>query len=57
MLPNPARCAVLAAFNDGMRHRPGTTFGTMNDDVLAHFDPTFERQDFLDLILTNGWPE
>nr|CRL73017.1 HD-GYP domain-containing protein [Mycolicibacterium komanii] len=48
---------ILAAFNDGMKHRPDTTFGTMNDDVLAHFDPAFERQDFVDLILTNSWPE
>ena len=30
---------ILAAFNDGMKHRPQTTFGTMNADVLAHFDP------------------
>lgn len=48
---------ILAAFNDGMKHRPDTTFGTMNADVLAHFDPTFERQDFVDLILNNSWPE
>jgi hypothetical protein len=48
---------ILAAFNDGMKHRPDSTFGTMNDDVLAHFDPTFERQDFVDVILNNSWPE
>lgn len=48
---------ILAAFNDGMKHRPLTTFGTMNADVLAHFDPTFERVDFVDKILHNGWPE
>lgn len=48
---------ILAAFNDGMKHRPDSTFGTMNADVLAHFDPTFQRQDFVDLILTNSWPE
>jgi hypothetical protein len=48
---------ILAAFNDGMKHRPDSTFGTMNDDVLAHFDPTFKRQDFVDIILTNSWPE
>jgi hypothetical protein len=29
----------------------------MNADVLAHFDPTFKRQDFVDLILNNSWPE
>ncbi len=48
---------ILAAFNDGMKHRTDTTFGTMNDDVLAHFDPEFQRVDFVDLILKNGWPE
>ena len=48
---------IIAAFNEGMKHRPDSTFGTMNDDVLAHFDPTFKRQDFVDVILTNSWPE
>ena len=48
---------ILAAFNDGMKHRPQTTFGTMNADVLAHFDPTFETVDFVDKILNNSWPE
>jgi HD superfamily phosphodiesterase len=48
---------ILAAFNDGMKHRPRTTDGTMNADVLAHFDPAFERVDFVDLILHNSWPE
>jgi hypothetical protein len=48
---------VLKAFYDGMSHRPDTTFGTMNDDVLAHFDPTFQRQDFVDIIRSSAWPE
>lgn len=48
---------ILAAFNDGMKHRPRTTDGTMNADVLAHFDPAFARVDFVDLILNNSWPE
>ena len=48
---------ILAAFNDGMKHRPQTTFGTMNADLLAHFDPTFEAVDFVDKILNNSWPE
>lgn len=48
---------ILQAFNDGMVHRPETTFGTMNDDVLAHFDPTFKRTNFVDLIQDNAWPE
>jgi hypothetical protein len=48
---------ILTAFNDGMKHRPHTTFGTMNADVLAHFDPEFVPIDFVDLILGNSWPE
>lgn len=48
---------IVAAFNNGMKHRPDSTFGTMNDDVLAHFDPTFQRADFVDIIRNNSWPE
>jgi hypothetical protein len=48
---------ILAAFNDGMKHRPQTTAGTMNADVLAHFDPAFERVDFVDKIHNNSRPE
>jgi hypothetical protein len=48
---------ILRAFHAGMADRPETTFGTMNDDVLAHFDPDFRRQDFVRIILDNDWPE
>ncbi len=48
---------ILAAFNDGMKHRPQSTFGTVNDDVLAHFDPTFVRDNFVDIIRNNTSPE
>ncbi|MFW6775969.1 HD domain-containing protein [Nocardioides sp. CPCC 205120] len=48
---------ILQHFYDGMADRPDTTFGTMNDDVLAHFDATFERGDFVGVILGSSWPE
>nr|WP_244897669.1 HD domain-containing protein [Mycobacterium alsense] len=48
---------ILAAFNDGMKHRPHSTFGTVNADVLQHFDPEFARENFVDVILENTWPE
>ena len=48
---------ILQAFADGMKDRPDTTFGTMNDDVLAHFIPGFTRQDFVEIIRGNDWPE
>jgi HD superfamily phosphodiesterase len=48
---------ILAAFTDGFRDRPDTTFGTVNADVLARYVPGFERTDFVDVILDNAWPE
>ena len=48
---------ILGAFNDGMKHRPDSTFGTVNADVLEHFDPTFARDNFVDTIMGNTWPE
>ena len=48
---------ILQAFTDGNVHRPRTTFGNVNADVLAHYDPTFVRDDFVDIILKNSWPE
>ena len=48
---------ILNAFNDGVKQRPDTAFGTVNADVLAHFDDTYTREDFVNVILTNTWPE
>jgi hypothetical protein len=48
---------ILQAFTDGNVHRPRSTFGNMNADVLAHFDPTFVRDDFVEIVLNNKWPE
>lgn len=48
---------IISAFFEGFKHRPDSTFGTMNDDVLAHMDPTFCRKDFCDIILKSPWNE
>jgi HD domain len=48
---------ILAAFTNGFKDRPDTTFGTVNADVLAHYVPGFERTDFVEVILNNAWPE
>jgi len=48
---------ILHAFNEGFRHRPHSTFGTVNADVLQHYDSSFVRDDFVEIILGNGWPE
>jgi len=48
---------ILTAFDEGVKLRPDTAFGTVNADVLAHFDPAYTRTDFVDVILGNSWPE
>jgi HD domain len=48
---------ILQAFTDGNKHRPRTTFGNVNADVLQHYDPSFVRDDFVEIILKNSWPE
>jgi HD domain-containing protein len=48
---------ILAAFTNGFRDRPDTTFGTVNADVLAHFVPGFVRTDFVEVIQGSAWPE
>lgn len=48
---------ILAAFTDGLKDRPGTTFGNVKADVLEHFVPGFERGDFVEVIQGSAWPE
>lgn len=48
---------ILQAFADGNRHRPLSTFGNMNADVLAHYDPSFTRADFVEMVRDSSWPE
>ena len=48
---------ILAAFTEGIKDRPETTFGNVKADVLAHYVPGFRRGDFVDVILDSDWPE
>ena len=48
---------ILAAFTNGLKDRPGTTFGTVNADVLEHFVPGFQRTDFVEVIESNAWAQ
>ena len=47
---------ILQAFYDGMAHRPHSTFGTVNDDVLADKNPSFQRENFCTIIRHSAWP-
>lgn len=48
---------ILAAFTDGLKDRPDTTFGNVKADVLQHFLPGFKRGDFVEVIRNNAWSE
>jgi hypothetical protein len=41
---------IVRAFYEGMREKPETTFGTMNTDILAALDPSYQRPDFCRMI-------
>jgi hypothetical protein len=44
---------IVQAFTDGFAHKPATTFGTMNTDVLERTLPGYRRPNFCDLIAAN----
>ncbi|MEU1600524.1 HD domain-containing protein [Streptomyces sp. NPDC005708] len=45
----------LQAFHDGLKHRPDTTYGTVNADVLEHFVPGFRRGSMVERITGSAW--
>jgi HD superfamily phosphodiesterase len=47
---------IIQAFYDGIKHRPGTTFGNVKSDVLADKDPAFRRINFCSVIRASAWP-
>ena len=52
---NDFKHEIIDAFYHGMKHRPDSTFGTFNDDVLAFKDPNFQRQNLCSIILGSHW--
>jgi HD domain len=46
---------IIDAFYQGIKHRPDSTVGTFNDDVLAFKDPHFRRIDMCSIILASNW--
>jgi hypothetical protein len=46
----------LQTFYDGLKHRPHTTYGTVNADILEHFAPGFRRTSMVERIMASAWP-
>jgi hypothetical protein len=55
--PRPRRFKeeIIQAFYDGFHHRPETTFGNVNADVLADKDPSFRPINFCSVIRESAW--
>ena len=51
------RRQILAAFTEGIRDRPDTTFGNVKADVPAHCVPGFRRGDFVEAVQNPTWSE
>jgi hypothetical protein len=45
----------MQAFYEGLKHRPDTTYGTINADVLEHFVPEFRRSSMVDRVFGSSW--
>jgi HD superfamily phosphodiesterase len=52
---NDFKHEIIEAFYQGMKHRPDSTFGTFNDDVLAFKNPNFQRGNLCSIILGSRW--
>ena len=46
---------IIQAFYDGNKHKPETTFGNVNADVLADKDPHFHQGNFCSVIRGSAW--
>lgn len=47
----------LKTYRDGIAHRPDSTYGTVNADVLERFVPGFKRGSMVDGVVGSGWAE
>ena len=48
---------IVQAFADGFTHKPQTTFGTVNADVLEKLSPEFIRMNFCEMIAASPFPQ
>jgi hypothetical protein len=46
---------LIQVFNNGIKHKPETTFGNVKADVLADKDPNFRPINFCSVIRESAW--
>jgi hypothetical protein len=48
---------MINTFFDGFKHKPHTTYGSINADICACMITGFQRKNYCDLILHSPWSE
>lgn len=48
---------MIPTFFEGFKHKPDTTYGSINADICAYMIPHFHRKDFCQAILHSPWAE
>ena len=46
---------IIQAFYDGIKHKPGSTFGNVKADVIVDKDPAFKPGNFCSVIRGSAW--
>jgi hypothetical protein len=54
---NDLKKNMITTFFDGFKHKPHTTYGSINADICACMIPGFQRKDYCDMILHSPWSE
>lgn len=51
------RQTIIPAFFEGFRHKPHTTYGSINADICACMMPDYQKPDFCDAIRQSPWED
>ena len=54
---NELKKNMIATFFDGFKHKPHTTYGSINADICVCMIPGYQSKDYCDLILHSPWSE
>lgn len=54
---NELKKNMITTFFDGFKHKPHTTYGSMNADICVCMIPGYKSKDYCDLISHSPWSE
>jgi hypothetical protein len=46
---------MIPAFYEGFKHKPETTYGNMNSDVIKFFEPNYKQKNYCEGLLHSPW--